>query len=176
WYRKKPKRPTAKQVVQFIEREVEVKEESQRSIPLPVNPSIPSLPDHLPSLNQASARPQKKASSFSATSALPVSSPSCSDRKRNKCVACQGSVHAIAKCQPFLDLSPYDRANLVRHRLCTNCLGPHHLRDCHSRGLTKGFRQIANLLTVIRQVTRRLHRHATLPFPLLMPDTSTWKT
>ena len=49
------------------------------------------------------------------------------------CKACNKSQHGLSSCNAYKMLSVEARWRLVRQAgLCFQCLGPHHVRDCHS--------------------------------------------
>lgn len=74
----------------------------------------------------------------SATTALAsVDVPKISQKKKpkpvNKCNLCNED-HTLSRCPKLKEKSPFERkAVILQKRLCLNCFGPHHVKDCGSK-------------------------------------------
>ena len=90
-----------------------------------VDSSVSNIAKSLVSPKGSTRFPVSKASS-----GTPLVSPQCFVCKCNNNVDCN---HAVAQCQTFRSMSPFERRELVfSARRCFNCLGSHLVVDCAS--------------------------------------------
>ncbi|GBN73038.1 hypothetical protein AVEN_264721-1 [Araneus ventricosus] len=56
-----------------------------------------------------------------------------SETKNINCVLCKRASHSLSACSQFIQLSVWDRAEVVkRNYLCFRCFSPHKLNECRS--------------------------------------------